>query len=148
MVAVIGVVGVRLSVIDLATHRLPNALTYPLWASVVLISLAWGNSAALAGALMGSVLTTLGYGSLACVPGRPLGLGDVKFQASLGWMLGYLSPELAIVGAAGTFVLAGASVLPVLWRERGVQHDPVPLGPWMMLSTCAVVLWAESLKII
>lgn len=148
MAVLTGIVGLRLSVIDLAEHRLPNRLTIPLFLSLVVVSLAWGQVSAVREALTGSVVTGMAYVALALMPGRPLGWGDVKFQFGLGWLLGYLEPHLAIMGAAGSFLLGGISVVPRLMRERTRSKDPVPLGPWMMASTCLVYVVADSAKII
>ena len=148
MVILTGVVGLRLSVIDLAEHRLPNRLTLPLFVSLVMVSLVGGEPDSVRGALVGSVISGAVFLGLAVTPGKPLGMGDVKFQFGLGWMLGYLDPALAVMGAAGSFVVGGLSVIPALMRGGVKAVDPVPLGPWMMVATCCVVVGAESLKII
>ena len=148
MVVLTGVVGLRMSVIDLAEHRLPNRLTLPLFFSLVVVSLVGGEPDSVRGALVGSVISGAVFLGLAVMPGKPLGLGDVKFQFGLGWMLGYLDPALAVMGAAGSFVVGGLSVIPALMRGGVKAVDPVPLGPWMMVATCCVVVGAESLKII
>ena len=148
MVVLTGVVGLRLSVIDLAEHRLPNRLTMPLFVSLVVVSLVGGEPDSVRGALVESVISGVVFLGLAVMPGKPLGMGDVKFQFGLGWMLGYLDPALAVMGAAGSFVVGGLSVIPALMRAGVKAVDPVPLGPWMMVATCCVVVGAESLKII
>ena len=148
MALLTGIVGIRLSVIDLAEHRLPNRLTIPLFFSLAVLSLASGDDSALRGALVGSVVTGVAYWALAVMPGEPLGMGDVKFQFALGWLLGHLEPQLAIVGAAGTIVVGGLSVIPRLWRSKGADENPIPLRPWMMVSTCLVYVVADSVKII
>ena len=148
MAVLTGIVGLRLSTIDLAEHRLPNRLIIPLFLSLVVVSLAWGQASAVREALAGSVITGVAYVALALMPGQPLGWGDVKFQFGLGWLLGYLEPSLAIMGAAGSFLLGGLSLVPRLMREKTRSKDPVPLGPWMMASTCLVYVVADSLKII
>lgn len=148
MLVVTGVVGMRLSVIDMAEHRLPNRLTLPLFASVVAVSLAGGDASSVRNALASSVVSGLVYLGLALLPGRPLGLGDVKLQFSLGWVLGFAHPTLAILGAAGSFVLGGLSALVRLAGSRNAVSESIPLGPWMLASTCLVVVGAESLTII
>ena len=142
MVILTGVVGLRLSVIDLAEHRLPNRLTLPLFVSLVMVSLVGGEPDSVRGALVGSVISGAVFLGLAVLPGKPLGLGDVKFQFGLGWMLGYLDPALAVMGAAGSFVVGGLSVSSALMRGGVKAVDPVPLGPWMMVATCCVVVGA------
>ena len=92
MALLTGIAGIRLSVIDLAEHRLPNRLTIPLFFSLAVLSLASGDDSALRGALVGSVVTGVAYWALAVMPGEPLGMGDVKFQFALGWLLGHLEP--------------------------------------------------------
>ena len=140
MVMLTGVVGLRLAVIDLAEHRLPNRWTIPLFFSLVSVSVAFGDGDSFRHAALGAVVTGLAFWGLAVMPGRPLGMGDVKLQCGLGWMLGYGGVSWAIIGAAGSFVVGGLSVLPSLWRNRDETHDPVPFGPWMMVSTCLVVV--------
>lgn len=140
MVVLTGVAGLRLAVIDLAEHRLPNRWTIPLFFSLVAVSVAFGDGDSFRHAALGSVVTGLAFLSLAVMPGRPLGMGDVKLQCGLGWMLGYGGVSWAIIGAAGSFVVGGLSVLPSLWRNRDARRDPVPFGPWMMVSTCLVVV--------
>ena len=140
MVVLTGLVGLRLAVIDIAEHRLPNRWTIPLFFSLVAVSIAFGDGDSFRHAALGSVVTGLAFLGLAVMPGRPLGMGDVKLQCGLGWMLGYGGVSWAIIGAAGSFVVGGLSVLPSLWRNRDETHDPVPFGPWMMVSTCLVVV--------
>ena len=140
MVVLTGAVGLRLAVIDLAEHRLPNGWTIPLFFSLVAVSVAFGDGDSFRHAALGSVVTGLAFLGLAVMPGRPLGMGEVKLQCGLGWMLGYGGVSWAIIGAAGSFVVGGLSVLPSLWRNRDARRDPVPFGPWMMVSTCLVVV--------
>ena len=140
MVVLTGLVGLRLAVLDVAEHRLPNRWTIPLFFSLVAVSIAFGDGDSFRHAALGSVVTGLAFLGLALMPGRPLGMGDVKLQCGLGWMLGYGGVSWAIIGAAGSFVVGGLSVLPSLWRNRDARRDPVPFGPWMMVSTCLVVV--------
>lgn len=140
MALLTGVVGLRLAVIDLAEHRLPNRWTIPLFFSLVVVAVAFGDGDSFRHAALGSVVTGLAFWGLAVMPGRPLGMGDVKLQCGLGWMLGYGGVSWAIIGAAGSFVVGGLSVLPSLWRNRDARRNPVPFGPWMMVSTCLVVV--------
>ena len=140
MALLTGVVGLRLVGIDLAEHRLPNRWTIPLFCSLVVVAVAFGDGDSFRHAALGSVVTGLAFWGLAVMPGRPLGMGDVKLQCGLGWMLGYGGVSWAIIGAAGSFVVGGLSVLPSLWRNRDARRNPVPFGPWMMVSTCLVVV--------
>ena len=148
MVLLVGLVGLRLSVIDLAEHRLPDRLTFPLFGSLVTMTLAGGSAESARGALVGSLATGAMLWVLAVIPGKPLGMGDVKFQFSLGWLLGFVDPALALMGVALTFVTGGLSVLPALFRRRAGLSDPIALGPWMMVATCCVALGIGSPKII
>ncbi len=148
MAVLMGVVGLRLAVIDLETHRLPNRLTMPLCAALMVILVAAGDDAALRGALRGSVLTGTAFLGIACLPGRPLGMGDVKLQFSCGWLLGSVSVTLALLGAALSFILGGMAVAPGLLTRRRDSLDAIAFGPWMVASTCVVVVAAQSLKII
>ncbi len=122
-----------LSVVDIREHRLPNIMTLP-GAAVILMCMslfgrglpALGGAAALGGA----------YLLVHLVAPTAMGAGDVKLAVGLG----------ALTGALGTQVWAlaalGAPLVTVGWAVLARRHT-VPHGPSMCLATSAAVALAE-----
>ena len=119
-----------LSVADWRERRLPNALTLP-GAAVILI----GAAAAGRGlpALLGGLGLTGLYLAVHLAAPRAMGAGDVKLALGLG----------ALTGAFGTGVWAlaalGAPLLTAVAGLAGRRGGPVPHGPAMCLASLAAV---------
>jgi leader peptidase (prepilin peptidase) / N-methyltransferase len=117
--------GIVLAMIDLRHHRLPDALTLPLGAALVLLQF-HGLGAAVLSALV------FGGAHLAVRWFRPalMGGGDVKLAFGLGAVL----PLPALLPAA---ILAGAVTLVVaaFGRTRAVPHGPGLLAATWALTT-------------
>jgi len=145
---VVAVWGIRLAVIDAQHHRLPNRLTGSLALVVGLWGLVWGESALLDGALRESALTTAAYALFAVLPTKPLGWGDVKLQASLGFYAGVVVPGGGFLQAILSFVLGGMWAGWLLVRRKIEPHDGVAFGPFMVAATFVTVWGFESVKII
>jgi len=137
---VLGVVLLRLAMVDLHTFRLPDVYTLPL--IVIGVSL----NAILAGGLPHGAIwgAVVGYGVMWGLgalffhrSGREgLGLGDAKLFAAAGaWVgLGYL-PAVLLLAAGGALAVA-------LIARRGPQ-DAIAFGPW--LAAAFWVVWVAKL---
>ncbi|MDX8140921.1 A24 family peptidase [Lentzea sp. BCCO 10_0061] len=117
--------GIVLAMIDLRHHRLPDALTLPLGAALLLLQF-HGLGAAVLSALV------FGGAHLAVRRFRPalMGGGDVKLALGLGAALPL--PSLlpaAILSSAVTLVVAA------LRRSRAVPHGPGLLAATWALTT-------------
>ena len=117
--------GIVLAMIDLRHHRLPDALTLPLGAALLLLRF-HGLGAAVLSALL------FGGAHLAVRRFRPalMGGGDVKLALGLGAALPL--PSLlpaAILSSAVTLVVAA------LRRSRAVPHGPGLLAATWALTT-------------
>jgi len=144
----IGVVGLWLCVIDLREHRLPNRLTGSLCGALVTLALINPGVGSLTGGVVASVFTAGFFALLALVPGRGLGWGDVKFQAGLGFYLGFVHPGWEIVQVMTAFFLGSLQGLGMVFSRRGSVRDPIAFGPWMMAGVCLSIIWAQSPEII
>lgn len=120
---------VALTVCDLRTRRLPNALTLP--PAVVVVAAAWGagqGGAAVAGglALAGAYLVV----HLMAPSG--LGAGDVKLALGLGAWTGWCGAQVWLLAALAAPL--GTVAAALLCRRRAVPH-----GPAMCAATALAV---------
>lgn len=143
--AALAVIGVLLSAVDLAVHRLPDHLTLgglPLVLALLVLASAlvphWHglSTAAWAAGLALVAFTALVLGGL--------GLGDLKLAVLLGLALGWLGLPVALVGLVLGFLLGGVWAAVLLARGHADRHTAFAFGPWLLLGAHIAVLLAES----
>ena len=130
---VIGAWMLALSVYDLRERRLPNWLTLPGAAAILVAGAMTGKGiAALAGA---AALFGL-YLLIHLLSPRAMGGGDVKLALGLGALTGMCGADVWVLAAIGAPLLtAVCAAVVLLWR-----HDrTVPHGPSMCLASAAAV---------
>lgn len=132
------------ALIDAATRRIPNRLTYPLTPALGVLlgaaALLNGEAGVALRAVLGGVA---GFGALlvlALISPRGMGMGDVKLAAFLGIGLGYLGWGHVVLGLFGGFLLGGIVVLVLLAVRIRKRKDFLPFGPYLALSSLATVL--------
>ena len=136
--AVLAVACSALVLVDLAVHRLPDAVLGP--SSLVfygLLALAaadgegWGRfgRAALAGAVL-----LVGYCLLALARPGGLGLGDVKLAGLLGGFLGWAGWSQTLLGTLAAFAVGGLCTAVLLLTRRVRRDGELPFGPWMVVG--------------
>jgi leader peptidase (prepilin peptidase) / N-methyltransferase len=129
---------VVLGAVDLATHRLPDRVTYP---AAAVCAVAFAVDAvvldawpALLRAVLGAAVA-FGVGALAAaVSPAGLGFGDVKLLGLIGLVLGWVGWETL---AAGVFLglLTGALVaVALLITGRAGWRTALPLGPPLLVG--------------
>lgn len=117
-----------LSAFDIRRRRLPNALTLPGAAAILLAATMAGHGLP---ALAGAAALTGAYLLVHLVAPAAMGAGDVKLAIGLGGLAGCFGPDvwfLAALTAPLLTALAGAVAL-----SRGART--VPHGPSMCLAT-------------
>lgn len=130
-----GVAGwlVTLSVYDVRSRRLPNWLTLP-GAAVILLGAALAGRGAPA-ALGAAALFTL-YGVIHLAAPAAMGAGDVKLAAGLGGLTGAFGADVWLLAALGAPLLTAAwALMSLARRETTVAH-----GPSMCASSAAAVV--------
>jgi leader peptidase (prepilin peptidase)/N-methyltransferase len=129
-------ISVVLALIDVDTHKLPNAIVLPsylvgavLLGASGLISHDWGGllTAAIGAAAAFALFFALAF----AVPGG-MGFGDVKLAGVLGLFLGYLGWGQLVVGVFGGFLLGGLFAIGLLIARRAGRRSGIPFGPWML----------------
>ena len=132
----LGALGVALSAIDIAVHRLPDRLTlpaYPVLVALLAVPAVTGHhGGALARALLAGVALAVGYLLLAVLRPGQLGLGDVKLAGLAGLALGWLGWPTLVLGAALGFVLCAVVSLALLAARRISLHSAICFGPFLL----------------
>ena len=135
---------VALALIDLDTHRLPNAIVYPGYVvGIALLTLActlgadWG---ALLRAAIGMVALAAVYCLMWLIRPGGMGLGDVKLAGVVGLHLGWLGWGPLAVGAVAAFVLGGVFGIGLLLTSRAGRKTAIAFGPWMIAGAWTGIL--------
>ncbi|MDO8147084.1 MULTISPECIES: A24 family peptidase [unclassified Isoptericola] len=147
-VAVAAVAGLALFAVDVRTHRLPDALTYPTTALVTgLLAVAGavtGAWAVVARGLLGAAVLGGGYLVLHLLHRSGLGLGDVKLAVPLGLVTAWFGWPVLAATAVLPFLLGGTAALVLLATRRATRSTAIAFGPFM-LGGAAVALTAHRL---
>ncbi|NNU26466.1 prepilin peptidase [Isoptericola sediminis] len=149
-VAVAAVAGLALFAVDVRTHRLPDALTYPTTALVaVLLTVAGAVTGAwdvAARGLLGAAVLGGGYLVLHLLHRSGLGLGDVKLAVLLGLVSAWFGWPVLAATAVLPFLLGGTAALVLLATRRATRSTAIAFGPFM-LGGAAVALTAHRLLV-
>jgi leader peptidase (prepilin peptidase)/N-methyltransferase len=141
--------GMALALIDLDTHRLPNALTLPAYpvglALLGIAALAARDGGPLLRGLAGMLSLLALYALLFVLHPRGMGLGDVKLAGVLGLHLGWLGWAELAVGAWLGFLAGGAVGIVLLALGRAGRKTPIPFGPYMLLGALGGILWGDAI---
>ncbi|WP_409048546.1 A24 family peptidase [Microbacterium sp. HA-8] len=142
-------VSVALTLIDLDTQRLPNAIVLPSY--VVAFGL-FAVAASLGADPMGLVRAAVGaaamygfYALLRLIRPDGMGGGDVKLAGVLGMYLGWVGWGALAVGGFAAFVLGGLYGVAVIIARRAGRRDAIPFGPWMLAGAWLGIAAGEPL---
>ncbi|UZX02356.1 prepilin peptidase [Arthrobacter sp. CDRTa11] len=159
--AYFAVMAVRLTVIDVRHHLLPNRIVFPSYAvaGVLLLASALVHVAGGPGAFQaipegaagflgvpalrvvaGGVVLWVFYFLLRLAYPPGMGFGDVKLAGVLGMYLGYLGWAHVFAGTFAAFLLGGLWSLALLVARRGTLKSSIPFGPFMLAGTAAAML--------
>ncbi len=142
-------IGVALTLIDVDTHRLPNAIVLPSYGVVaVLLAIASAVSGdwwAMVRAAVGGVGLYLFYFAPNLVKPGAMGFGDVKLAGILGGALAWLGWGAFAVGAFAAFVAGGAYAVVLMLSRRARRGSRLPFGPWMVVGAAVGVAAGEPL---
>jgi leader peptidase (prepilin peptidase)/N-methyltransferase len=137
-----------LVVIDLADHRLPNAIigpTYPVFFGLLAVTAALnGQAADFLRACLAALAVTIVYFVLAFIAPSGMGLGDVKLSGLLGAFLGWLGWAEVLVGTLAAFVIGGLFAVLLLVARRARRDTAFPFGPWMVAGAVVGAAWGPA----
>lgn len=150
-------ISVALALIDIDTHRLPNAIVLPSYivglALLIPSALASGQPERLVPALAGMVIAFVLYFLLWLVYPSGMGFGDVKLAGVLGLFLGYAGWPSLVVGLFAAFVLGGAFAIVLVALRKASRGSGIAFGPWMLAGAWVGLfvggpVWAGYMTII
>lgn len=147
---------VRLTVIDVRSHLLPNRIVFPSYAVAGVLLVAAAVVAFLAdagpdaggvlfgvpglGPIAGGAVLWLFYFLLRVIHPPGMGFGDVKLAGVLGLYLGYLGWSHVFAGTFAAFILGGLWSLVILVSRRGTLSSAIPFGPFMLAGAAAAMV--------
>lgn len=150
-------VSVSLALIDLDTHKLPNAIVLPsylvggiLLAAAGILS---GDIDALIRAGVGLAALWVAYFLLAMLYPGGMGFGDVKLAGVLGLYLGFVGWGALLVGAFAAFFLGGIYAIALMILKKAGRKSGIPFGPWMLAGAWVGIfagntLWTSYLSLL
>ncbi|MEO6825926.1 MAG: prepilin peptidase [Microbacteriaceae bacterium] len=129
--------------VDVAEHRLPNAILLPGYA-LAAVALVWLAMLA-AEAVVVPLAAGAGFLSFLLVMNLAggVGMGDVKLAGLLGIGLGSLGLTAAVAGPVLAFVTGGIGGLVALLVPGGSTLHRIPFGPYLLLGFWATVVFAR-----
>jgi leader peptidase (prepilin peptidase)/N-methyltransferase len=140
-------IAIALSVIDLDTKRLPNAIVLPSYVVALVLLLlpavldgAW--DAYLRAVLAGAALFAF-YFLLAFIYPAGMGFGDVKLAGVVGIYLGWASWGVLLVGGFTAFVLGALVGITVMVVGKGGRKTKVPFGPFMLAGAFLALFFGQ-----
>ncbi|QXG75873.1 A24 family peptidase [Modestobacter sp. L9-4] len=128
-----GAAAVVLAGVDLASHRLPDRVTFP---AVAVCTAALAVDAAVTGP-WSALLRAIAAGALAYLLGtaarlvqpRGFGGGDVKLLGLIGVVLGWAGWDVLVTGVFAGLLLGAAGSLVLVAVGRAGWRTAVPFGP-------------------
>lgn len=142
-------ISIALTLIDLDTRRLPNAIVLPsyivlavLFTAACLFGAPW--EALLRAAIAGGALFAF-YWLLRAVKPGGMGGGDVKLAGVLGMALGWIGWGALIVGAFAAFLIGGVVGIALMLTRRATRKTAVPFGPFMVVGAWIGIVAGEPI---
>jgi len=138
-------VGVALSFVDVAVHRLPDRLIVAGLAGTLA---AFGGTTLAGSASPGrlgiAALSGLGSGLIyfvmAFLSRHGFGLGDAKFALLTGLAAGWYGWAAAVDAYILGLIFAGLFGLALLVTRRASRKDSIPIGPFILLGSLAAIV--------
>lgn len=139
------VVGVLLTAVDVALHRLPDPLTLP---SYLVVAALLGMAAPFTPhggahyvhALIGMAALLVLYLVQWLIVPTQIGLGDVKLSGVLGLYLGWLGLGAWVAGVFAMFLLGGVFSVVLLLTGRATRKSSIAFGPFMLAGALLAIL--------
>ena len=165
-------ISIALTLIDLDTTRLPNAIVLPGWVTMIVLLLVttvligllpaeggleagtttdagtwagidWGPFVR---AVVGGVALFVFYFIVRLISPRGMGGGDVKLAGLAGTMMAWFGWGPFIVGAFAAFALGGLFGIAMMLIGRARRKTAIPFGPWMLAGAWTGIIVGEPVS--
>jgi leader peptidase (prepilin peptidase) / N-methyltransferase len=141
---------VVLTVVDLDTRRLPDAIVLPAYPVALALGVVtvgshgwWPLGRACIGAVaLGALYLALWY----LTSGRGLGYGDVKLAGLVGGYAAWLGWGPLLVAGFGAFAIGGAVGVLLMVTGRAGRRTALPFGPFMLAAAWLAVFAGDALS--
>lgn len=145
----LGAIGVALTMIDIDTKRLPNAIVLPSYlvagALLTVAAAVDGDWWSLLRAALGMAALYGLYFGLALIYPAGMGFGDVKLSGVLGLYLGWLGWSELIAGGFLGFLFGGVVGGALMAVRRAGRKSQIPFGPFMLLGALVAIVYGPAL---
>ncbi|GAA4354152.1 prepilin peptidase [Microbacterium rhizosphaerae] len=142
-------ISIVLTLIDLDTKRLPNAIVLPSYVVAVILFAAaatlTNDWAALVRAGAGMVILYAFYFLLRVIRPGGMGGGDVKLAGVVGIYLGWLGWGALIIGSFAAFVLGGLFGIGLMVFRKAGRKTAIPFGPWMLAGAWVGIFFGQPI---
>lgn len=140
-----GVLLVVLGAVDIAVHRLPDALTLPAIPITAALVLGTWLAAPSAGdprtALVAAAVVTALFAGMAALAPRAMGRGDVKLVPTPALLTGFVSGPAALWWLVLAFGIGAVIAVAGLVTRRLRPGSAIPFGPCLLAGGWLVVAW-------
>ena len=139
-----------LAIVDIRHHRLPNVMVGSVLVGCIAITAVGAVVSADAGALVRAACASalaVGAFAVAHLVGG-MGMGDVKYAAVTGWMLGTIGWWAVWWGHMIGFMAAGAVVIVGVGLRAMHRRSALPFGPFMGAGAFALGLSAVMVPVV
>jgi leader peptidase (prepilin peptidase)/N-methyltransferase len=133
--ACVQVVLVALAAFDLATRRLPNAITLPCSVAALALRALFERSELVEVTVAGAAAFTAFF-ALAIVLRGGFGMGDVKLAGMLGFLLGVAVLPALLIG----IVAGGVASVALLAASRARLKSSIAYGPYLAAGGAVAIL--------
>lgn len=134
----LGWLGIAAAAVDLAHHRLPDALTLPALPAVLLLLVPLGSGAVARG-VIGAGIAVAAHAVLHLFAPEAMGAGDVKLAAPLGAVLAAAAWPALVLAAVLAALITGCIATVGRCTRRLARGAAVPHGPSMLIAAWIVV---------
>ncbi|MGY1814180.1 prepilin peptidase [Blastococcus sp. SYSU D00820] len=142
---------VVLAAVDLAVHRLPDAVTLPAavagTTALALDAAATGTWPAFGRAALAAAVVGAASGLVWLAAPAALGLGDVKLLALLGLLLGWAGWGVLLAGVFLGLLCGATASLVLLVSRRVGWRSAVPFGPPLLVGAVLALALAGTVSL-
>lgn len=125
--------------IDLRTLTIPNSLVFILFLISLIYNVYTNN---VLDGFIGFIFGFILFLVIALITHGGMGGGDIKLVGALGLLLGF---NLTLVMVFLSFTLGGIISLILLTTKIKTKKDPIPFGPFIVISTYITLFFGENI---